>query len=126
MSKTHSGDLCLRHVRIACPSCRCDLRVRPEHLGRRVRCKHCEHAFRARSEDDRGPDALAPELVPRATTFIEVPCPNCQRGLRVRTRHLGRRVGCKYCKHQFNSSIAWKSVDHSSLTDSTAADAGRG
>ena len=79
MSEAQSGDLVLQSIRIACPSCRRDLRVRPDHLGRRVRCKHCEHAFRARSEDDPAPIVLAPALAPRATTFIEVPCPNCQR-----------------------------------------------
>jgi chromosome segregation ATPase len=42
-----------RHIRIVCPNCqRSELRIRPELIGRRVQCKHCQHVFRAHPPDD--------------------------------------------------------------------------
>lgn len=32
-------------VVIQCPSCSADLRVKPEYAGKKVACKHCQHAF---------------------------------------------------------------------------------
>ncbi len=38
-----------RHVHVTCPNCqRPDIRIRPEYVGRKVQCKHCNHIFRAR------------------------------------------------------------------------------
>jgi chromosome segregation ATPase len=33
--------------------------------------------------------------------YIELQCPNCQRGLRVRTTYVGKHVRCKQCQHTF-------------------------
>jgi chromosome segregation ATPase len=35
------------------------------------------------------------------TTKLELPCPNCQRNLRIRTEYVGKRIACKYCEHVF-------------------------
>src|SRR5271165_524934 len=35
------------------------------------------------------------------TQYIEMPCPQCGRGLRVRTSYVGLRLACKYCRHNF-------------------------
>jgi chromosome segregation ATPase len=35
------------------------------------------------------------------TQYFEMPCPHCRRGLRIRTTYVGRRLLCKYCKHDF-------------------------
>src|SRR5689334_18883912 len=101
MDKTHAGDLMPRHVRIECPGCLRNLRARAEHLDRKFRCRKCGHSFRARSEADEAPIVAISEIARRPTTFVEIPCPKCRRGLRVRTGLLGRRAGCKYCEHQF-------------------------
>lgn len=36
-----------QRVAVPCPSCRRDLRIRIEHLGRKGACHHCGHRFRA-------------------------------------------------------------------------------
>jgi SpoVK/Ycf46/Vps4 family AAA+-type ATPase len=36
-----------RRFRLACPGCRQSITVRAEHLGRRIQCKKCSHAFTA-------------------------------------------------------------------------------
>ncbi len=42
-----------RHIRISCPHCkRSGLRIRPEHLGRHVQCKHCGKGFESVAEDE--------------------------------------------------------------------------
>ena len=65
-----------RHVRITCPHCqRGGLRVRPEYLGRRVACKHCDHVFPARAAEDPGtgpsPDGPAPAEPASAAVIAE-------------------------------------------------------
>jgi hypothetical protein len=35
------------------------------------------------------------------TQYAELPCPKCQRELRVRTEYLGRVISCNYCDHSF-------------------------
>ena len=33
--------------------------------------------------------------------IAEFPCPNCQHRLRVKHEHLGKKLRCKYCAHEF-------------------------
>ena len=33
--------------------------------------------------------------------YIEKPCPQCGKGLRIRTTYVGLRLACKYCNHNF-------------------------
>ncbi len=33
--------------------------------------------------------------------YIDMPCPRCNRGLRIRTNYVGLRLQCKYCEHKF-------------------------
>ncbi len=35
------------------------------------------------------------------SSHMQIPCPNCQRSLKIRPEYLGHRVVCKYCEHQF-------------------------
>jgi SpoVK/Ycf46/Vps4 family AAA+-type ATPase len=41
----HAGNELARRFRVACPACAQTARVRGEHLGCRVQCKACQHAF---------------------------------------------------------------------------------
>ena len=34
-------------------------------------------------------------------TYLEIPCPKCQRKLRIPTEYLSKRLACKYCEHVF-------------------------
>ncbi len=73
-------------VTIACPSCPRDLRVRREHVGRRVVCKFCSSVF-------------------RVPTHLDIPCPECGQEGTVRAEHLGRKIRCKTCMHVFRARI---------------------
>ncbi len=56
----------MAHLRISCPRCqRGNLRIRPEHLGRKVECKHCGHFFVARTADS--PSSIPPRSEPGAS-----------------------------------------------------------
>ena len=33
--------------------------------------------------------------------YIELPCPNCQKGLRIRSAYIRKKVACKECNHAF-------------------------
>ena len=35
------------------------------------------------------------------TDYTEIPCPNCQRQLRVRSEYAGKVIACKHCEHAF-------------------------
>jgi predicted nucleic acid-binding Zn-ribbon protein len=38
-------------------------------------------------------------------TYLEIPCPKCQRKLRIPTEYLGKRLSCKYCEHVFQPDV---------------------
>lgn len=39
------------------------------------------------------------------TNYTQVPCPNCQRSLRVRREYSGKVIACKYCEHAFHPKL---------------------
>jgi hypothetical protein len=90
-----------RRVGIRCPNCQRELKARAEHVGRRVRCRDCRHAFRADAEAGGGPEPPAPVAPPPSRRKIVVPCPGCRRELRIGVRHVGVDVRCKHCSHLF-------------------------
>src|SRR5579883_2191743 len=89
-------------IRMTCPNCRRDdLKVPPEYLGKKLRCKHCDHTFRAIRTEDLTPFPPAPRPVASKLTTKKVPCPNCNHNLRVKPEFVGRKIRCKYCDHRF-------------------------
>ena len=51
------------HLRLTCPHCqRGNLRIRPEHVGLKVQCKHCGHFFLAQEADS--PSSIPPPSRP--------------------------------------------------------------
>jgi predicted Zn finger-like uncharacterized protein len=95
------------HFVAVCPNCLVSLKVRLAYSGSHVRCKHCEHTFRALGPDhsvapsseeyQAGPLNTAGSAVER----IDVLCPNCSAVLSVRSDLAGRHVRCKQCEHKF-------------------------
>lgn len=71
-------------VTIPCPNCPRELRVRREHVGRKVTCKYCVGLF-------------------RVPTHVMIPCPKCGQVGNVRTEHVGRKIRCKTCEHVFRA-----------------------
>src|SRR5260370_1640788 len=76
-----------KHIRIPCPECARELRVRPEYVGRHVQCKHCQHSF----------------AIPRHLT---VKCPQCRVDGKIRTENVGREIQCKHCGAAFSTQPA--------------------
>jgi chromosome segregation ATPase len=53
------------HLRITCPRCqRGNLRIRPEHVGLEVQCKHCGHFFIARAAESPTSNPPSSQLEP--------------------------------------------------------------
>ena len=94
-------------MRIFCPNCPRELNVRPEHVGHRVACKHCEAVFR----------------VPR---HVQVPCPECGRDGRVRTENLGAKMRCRHCSHVARAVLRGPSVSPGAGRGASEADRLRG
>jgi chromosome segregation ATPase len=97
-----------QYIELRCPSCQHTLRVRDEYLGKGIVCRYCHRAFEAG-----GPAAVSPagpsqaEVAaatpsPRAARpAVELSCPSCHHGLRVREEYLGKGIVCRYCAHSF-------------------------
>ena len=105
MSKTHSGDLALRitsgsTARAAVRPAGPPGASRPQVPLPEVRT-HVPLSTRGRPD----PDPPRHRARPPDDDLHRGPLPECHRGLRVRTSHLGREVGCKYCEHQFLLSL---------------------
>ena len=95
------------HFLAICPSCLVGLKVPLSYSGSNVRCKHCDHKFRALV-----PDHL---MTPGSEEFqtgsfndsgaaaerIDVVCPNCSAALSVRDVYAGRHVRCNRCNNKF-------------------------
>jgi hypothetical protein len=101
------------------------LRVRTEYVGKHIKCKYCRDVFQpeapaapvlttAAAAPDGAGERIAEleaelaqvrtQLAARAADparYVELPCRNCQRLLRVRTEYVGRRIACKYCRNVF-------------------------
>jgi len=95
------------HFLAVCPNCLVSLRVRVAYSGSHVRCKHCEHKFRAFAPDhpvtpsseeyQAGPLNTPGSVAER----IDVLCPNCSASLSVRSELAGQHVRCNQCDHKF-------------------------
>jgi len=95
------------HFVAVCPNCLVSLKVRLAYSGSHVRCKHCEHKFRAfgpghtvtpsSEEFQAGPLNTPGSEAER----IDVLCPNCSASLSVRSDLAGQHVRCKQCEHKF-------------------------
>jgi exonuclease SbcC len=48
-----------------------------------------------------GPSSLLRECCVK--TYVEIPCPKCERKLRIPTEYFGKRLACKYCEHVFRA-----------------------
>ena len=95
------------HFVAVCPNCLVALKVRLAYSGSYVRCRHCEHKFRAFR-----PDHL---LTPRSEEYqsgplsasvseagrIDVSCPSCSTSLSVSSELAGQRIQCKQCNERF-------------------------
>jgi len=95
------------HFVAVCPNCLVSLKVRLTYSGSHVRCKHCEHKFRAFAPDHLvTPSSEEYQVGPLNTPGseverIDVICPNCSASLRVRSELAGQHVRCKQCDHKF-------------------------
>jgi hypothetical protein len=97
------------YIRIACPTCDKDLRVREEYLGKRGLCNYCQHAFR----------------IPRN---LRVTCPDCSKRLKLPRVYAGRPIICPGCKCKFvapaddavTSADGSRSVDAATMTGSAS------
>ena len=74
-------------VPVACPSCRHEGPAFVYLLGKRSRCKKCEHNF----------------TMPRN---VRMGCPHCLAELRVPAEAIGRDVACKFCGASFHAEPA--------------------
>lgn len=84
-----------------CPGCGEDV---PANV---VRCRNCRHLLNS----DLRPEVIrVPEFVPLPVleTVAEldfagyfVPCPGCQKELRIHRKYLGQQVSCKHCHSSF-------------------------
>jgi chromosome segregation ATPase len=85
------------------------LKVQSSYSGSQVRCKHCEHKFRAYAPELPSPssssfDDYAAGPVNLSESPIErmpVACPVCSATLNVRRAYAGKYVQCKKCNHKF-------------------------
>jgi len=85
-----------------CPQCGEEM---PENL---IHCQNC----RALLNDELEPDSIeVPEFIPleEINSMVEVKakgyyvqCPHCTQELRVNSKYVGQRVGCKICKATYN------------------------
>jgi predicted Zn finger-like uncharacterized protein len=97
------------HFVAVCPNCLVSLRVQASYNGRHVRCKHCDHKFRALSPDL--PSSTTPSSHEHSTSPLGVPvpdperitavCPHCSAALSVRKAYAGQYVRCKKCDQKF-------------------------
>src|SRR5271166_4395052 len=96
------------HFLAVCPNCLVGLNVPLAYSGSNVRCKHCEHKFRALPPDQfmTPPSAEFPAAtLPSSGSPIErlsLVCPNCSTLLSVRSALAGHYVRCKHCNHKFH------------------------
>lgn len=51
------------------------------------------------------------------TRYIEMACPQCDRGLRVRSEYLGRPVICNHCDHGFQAAGSSDDIDETSTNE---------
>lgn len=72
------------YIPIACPHCAGMLRVRPEYIGHRLRCRNCQSDF-------------------DLPHYSERSCPDCGDRLRFRTEYMGRQVVCRHCNASFQA-----------------------
>ena len=72
-------------IPVRCPKCLHQGPAFSYLLGRRSRCKMCNHSF----------------LIPK---HLRVVCPGCSVGLRVLPEAIGRNVACKFCNQEFRIS----------------------
>ncbi len=80
------------HIRVACPHCRENLDLPPDHLGRERICERCRQAFTP---------AIADPGRSSSDDKVVVQCPGCHRHLRIRPKYLGTAVACNYCSRPF-------------------------
>ncbi|HZW33337.1 MAG TPA: MJ0042-type zinc finger domain-containing protein, partial [Isosphaeraceae bacterium] len=96
------------HFVAVCPHCAAQLKIRQVYLGHTVRCKQCNHAFRAdepaavsdSSDSQVGGAGPAIQSWPQKDKIV-VTCPSCQDSLRVPRGYIGQAVRCKRCDYKF-------------------------
>ena len=95
------------HFVAVCPNCLVSLRIKHAYSGSHVRCKHCEHKFRALAPDfmaTPGSDEFSAVSVGPGSPEVDrisVACPMCSVSLSVRQDYAGHHVCCRTCGHKF-------------------------
>jgi chromosome segregation ATPase/DNA-directed RNA polymerase subunit RPC12/RpoP len=90
-----------------CPNCMVSLNVKYVYSGNYVRCKHCDHKFRALAPDlpesaRSDKEVAAPLLLDSdESDRFNVNCPTCTATLSVRRTYAGRYVRCRKCNSNF-------------------------
>ncbi len=94
------------HFVAVCPNCLVTLKVRLAYSGSHVRCKHCDHKFRAFRPDDMAtPGSVEYQSGPLSSSSseagrIDVSCPSCSTSMSVPSELAGQHVQCKQCDHK--------------------------
>jgi predicted Zn finger-like uncharacterized protein len=96
------------HFIAVCPNCLMTLKINYSYSGNHVRCKHCDHKFRALAPDDLDSNRTSAENPPdprpqsrSAADRMTMNCPSCASSLSVRRELAGQHVRCKSCNHKF-------------------------
>ena len=90
-----------------CPNCLVSLNVKSVYSGNYVRCKHCDHKFRAIAPDFPEParsekESAGPLLLDDdESDRFNVNCPTCTATLSVRRAYAGQYVRCRKCNSNF-------------------------
>jgi len=83
-----------------CAQCGATLELGDEHLGRRLRCAACRTEFTVTAPG--GDSQARPESSPEPQLeALTVPCLACGTLLKIRNEHLGRKLRCPQCGHEF-------------------------
>ncbi len=100
----------MAHILIACPHChRTGLKIRPEHLGRHVECKHCGKPFQAAAPEEaptpsRESEPRDPSDQPRASNARPTPIAEDQKRLSADLARLETEI--KTVKQQLTDALA--------------------
>lgn len=76
----------LRGYYVACPHCKCELRINSRFVGKKLSCKKCKHQFDLN---------LADEEIKKLGFYLD--CPSCEERLRVSQKYAGKKAVCKFC-----------------------------
>ncbi|MFM2215920.1 MAG: hypothetical protein RL240_238 [Planctomycetota bacterium] len=85
-----------KKLKARCPECRVPFNMVLSLLGKKVKCKNCDHLFSL-------PDPNNAFARPGSQTALVVICPSCRCDLRMNPTLLTRTIRCGKCKNMFSA-----------------------